>query len=103
VQDALEKNKKTTYFKLTLPNTRNELKVAVWVSGTPEQFLRHIRSEIHTCKQMGLDTSFTEAERAVETAKLDAEIAKGEYTQLCNAEKKRKSIKQRYQVPLLRL
>ncbi len=29
VQDALEKNKKTTYFKLTLPNTGNELKVAI--------------------------------------------------------------------------
>jgi len=52
---------------------------------------------------MGLDMSFTNMEMAVETAKLDAEIAKGEYTQLCNAEKKRKSIKQRYQVPLLRL
>eukprot|EP00804_Cyclotella_cryptica_P006199 CCRYP_015282-RA/>CCRYP_015282-RA protein AED:0.37 eAED:0.37 QI:0/-1/0/1/-1/1/1/0/77 len=42
VQDALEKNKKTTYFKLTLPNTGNELKVAVWASGTPEQFLLHV-------------------------------------------------------------
>ena len=103
MQDALEKNKKTTYFKLTLPNTRNELKVAVWVSGTPEQFLRHIRSEIHTCKQMGLDTSFAEVERAVETAKLDAEIAKGEYTQLRYAKRKKKVSKERYQVPLLRL
>ncbi len=36
VQDALEKTKKTTYFKLTLPNTGNEFKVAIWVSGTPE-------------------------------------------------------------------
>ncbi len=27
VQDALEKIKKTTYFKLTLPNTGNQLKV----------------------------------------------------------------------------
>ena len=39
MQDALEKNKKTTYFKLTLPNTGNELKVAVWASGTPELYL----------------------------------------------------------------
>ena len=36
VQDALEKSKKTTYFKLTLPNNGNELKVAIWASGTPE-------------------------------------------------------------------
>ncbi len=42
VQDALKKTKKTTYFKLTLPNTGNELKVAIWASGTPEQFLMHI-------------------------------------------------------------
>eukprot|EP00804_Cyclotella_cryptica_P018736 CCRYP_007218-RA/>CCRYP_007218-RA protein AED:0.43 eAED:0.44 QI:0/0/0/1/0/0.5/2/0/225 len=49
---------KTTYFKLTLPNTGNELKVAVWASGTPEQFLLHVRSAIHACKQMGLDTDF---------------------------------------------
>eukprot|EP00804_Cyclotella_cryptica_P014523 CCRYP_004822-RA/>CCRYP_004822-RA protein AED:0.00 eAED:0.00 QI:22/-1/0/1/-1/1/1/0/85 len=39
MQDVLEKNKKTTYFKLTLPNTGDELKVAVWASRTPEQFL----------------------------------------------------------------
>ncbi len=29
MQDALKKSKKAMYFKLTLPNTRNELKVAV--------------------------------------------------------------------------
>ena len=29
VQDALEKTKKTTYFKLTLQNTGNKLKVAI--------------------------------------------------------------------------
>eukprot|EP00804_Cyclotella_cryptica_P017469 CCRYP_017392-RA/>CCRYP_017392-RA protein AED:0.39 eAED:0.38 QI:0/0/0/1/1/1/2/0/220 len=74
---------------LTHPNTGNELKVAVWVLGTPEQLLLHVRSAIHACKQMGLDTSFAEAERAVETAKLDAEIAKGEYAQLHNSKKKK--------------
>ena len=42
VQEALEKNKKSNYFKLTLPNTGSELKVALWASGTPEQF-------IHAC------------------------------------------------------
>ncbi len=35
VQDALEKTKRTTYFKQTLPNTRNELKVVIWASMTP--------------------------------------------------------------------
>eukprot|EP00804_Cyclotella_cryptica_P019333 CCRYP_006197-RA/>CCRYP_006197-RA protein AED:0.33 eAED:0.81 QI:0/0/0/1/1/1/2/0/425 len=93
VQDALTKDKKTTYFTLTLPNMGNELKVAVWASGTHEQFLLHVRSAIHVCKQMGLVTNFAQAERAVETAKLDAEIAKEEFTKLCNSKKKKKGNK----------
>eukprot|EP00804_Cyclotella_cryptica_P001718 CCRYP_009081-RA/>CCRYP_009081-RA protein AED:0.37 eAED:0.89 QI:0/0/0.2/1/1/1/5/139/417 len=74
VQDALAKDKKTTYFKLTLPNTGNELKVAVWASGTPEQFLLH--------------------PKAVETAKIEAELAKQDYVTVRNAEKKKKGNKQ---------
>jgi hypothetical protein len=35
VQEALKKNKKTNYFKLTLPNMGSELKVAFWASGLP--------------------------------------------------------------------
>ena len=35
-QDAQEKNKKTMYFKLMLPNTGNKLKGAIWANGTPE-------------------------------------------------------------------
>eukprot|EP00804_Cyclotella_cryptica_P012252 CCRYP_013850-RA/>CCRYP_013850-RA protein AED:0.42 eAED:0.44 QI:0/0/0/1/1/1/2/0/306 len=94
VQDALTKDKKTTYFKLTLPNSRNELKVAVWASGTPEQFLLHVRSAIHACKQMGLDTDFAEAEKAVETAKIKAVLAKEEYVKVLNAKKRRRAIKE---------
>eukprot|EP00804_Cyclotella_cryptica_P010512 CCRYP_016309-RA/>CCRYP_016309-RA protein AED:0.37 eAED:0.37 QI:22/-1/0/1/-1/1/1/0/88 len=41
VQDALAKDEKTNDFKLTLPNRGNELKVAAWASGTPEQRLLH--------------------------------------------------------------
>ena len=50
VQDALDITKNTMYFKLTLPNTGNELKVAIWASGTPEQFLLHIHTAMHVCK-----------------------------------------------------
>ena len=56
MQDALDKTKKTTYFKLTLPKTENELKVAIWASGTPEQFLLHVRTAMLICKQLGLET-----------------------------------------------
>jgi hypothetical protein len=89
VQDALEKGKKTTYVKLTLPDTGNELKVAVWASGTPEQFVLHIRSAIHACKQMGLDAKFAEAEQAVIHAELEAELAKSEYVKLRSSERKK--------------
>ncbi len=58
---ALKKSKKTTYFKLTLPNMGNELKVAIWASRTPKQFLLHVHTAIHVCKQIGLDTNHTDA------------------------------------------
>jgi hypothetical protein len=96
VQDALEKGKKTTYVKLTLLNTGNELKVAAWASGTPEQFVLHVHSAIHACKQKGLDTNFAEAEQTVIKAELEAESAKMEYVKVCNSEKKRiKAISQK--------
>ena len=71
MQEALEKSKKTTYFKLTLPNTGSKLKVALWASGTPEQFILHVCSAIHACKQMEHDIKFSKAEEAVANAILD--------------------------------
>ena len=78
------------YFKLTLPNTGNELKVAIWASGTPEQFLLHVCTAIHVCKQLGLDTNFDDAEKAVITVELEAKLAKTEYAQVRSSEKKKK-------------
>ena len=90
MQEALEKNNTTTYFKLTLPIMGNELKVAVWAFGTPEQFWLRVRSAIHACKQMRLDTSFAKATTALEAAMLDAEVMKGEYVQQSRNSKKNK-------------
>jgi len=47
MQDALAKNKRTMYFKLTCPNTWNEFKVAIWASRTPKQFLLLERRAVH--------------------------------------------------------
>ena len=47
-----------------------------WASGTPEQFLIHVRGAIHAVKEMELHTKFQEAAEAVETANLDLDIAK---------------------------
>ena len=68
VQDALDKTKNTTHFKLTLPNTGNELKVAIWTSGTPGQFLLHVRTAMHICKQLGLETKEANAMMVLEAA-----------------------------------
>ena len=89
MQNALKKSKKNTYFKLALPNTGNELKVVIWASGTPKQYLLHVCTTIHMCKQMGLDANFTDAKKAVTTAKLDAKLATTEYAQVCSSKKKK--------------
>ena len=82
MQDALDKTKKTTYFKLTLPNTGNELKVAIWASGTPEQFLLHVRTAMHVCKQLGLETKEADAMMVLEAAYCKLDAAKAEYSKL---------------------
>ena len=56
------------YFKLMLPNMGSKQKVTFWVSGTPEQFILHVHSAIHACKQMEHDVKFSSAKEAVATA-----------------------------------
>ena len=92
VQESLKKTKKTTYFKLTIPNTRNELKVAIWASGTPEQSLLHVRTAMHICKQLGLETKEANTMMVLEAAYCELDAAKAEYAKLrkkCQAEGKR--------------
>ena len=81
--NRLLRTKKKNYFKYTLPHTGSELKVALWASGTPEQFILHVRSVIHICKQMEHDVKFSNAKEAVANATLDLEIRKEEYAQVC--------------------
>jgi hypothetical protein len=102
LQEALKKNKKTNYFKSTLSHLGSELKVVHWASGTPEQFILHVRSAIHACRQMEHDVKFLNAEEAVATANIDLEIKKDKYAQVCNSEsKKNKGIQEKaYLLPL---
>ena len=67
----------------------SELKVVLWASGTPEQFILYVRSAIHTCKQMEHDVKFSSAKEAVATSLLDLEIEKEEYAQVRSSEKKK--------------
>ena len=50
MQDSIKKNKMTSYFKLILPNTGNDLKVAIWAFRTPKHLLLHVSTTIHACK-----------------------------------------------------
>ncbi len=90
VQEALEKTKKTNYFKLMLPNMGSKLKVTLWASGTPKQFILHLCTAIQTCKQMEHDVKYQNAKEAVATANLDLEIKKDEYAQVRTSEKRKK-------------
>ena len=93
VQDALDKTKKTTYFKLTLPNTGNDLKVAIWASSrTPKQLLLHFHTAMHICKQLGLETKEAGAMMALEAAYCELDAAKVEYA---NAKQKMKDWKEK--------
>ena len=61
---------------MTLTNKENELKVAIWMSGTHKQFLLHLHYAIH---KMGFVTNFAKTKKAVETSILDMDLTKGEY------------------------
>ena len=67
----------------------SELKVALWASNTPKQFILHVLATIHTCKQMEHDVKYQNTEEALATANLDLEIKKEEYVQVCTSEKKK--------------
>ena len=100
VQDALEKTKKITYFKLTLPNNVNELKLDIWTSGPPEQFLLHVHTSMHLYKQLDLETEEDNAMMALQAAYCKLDAAKAEYSKLAKeAKQKAKDVRDRDQNP----
>ena len=52
------------------------MRVAIWVSETPEHFLIHVHGAVSIIHQIGLDSKFNEAADAVENLRLDFDIAK---------------------------
>jgi hypothetical protein len=62
----------------------SELKVALWSSVTPEQFILHVCSVIHTCKRLEHDIKFSSAA----TALLNLGIKNDEYAQVRSSERK---------------
>ena len=84
------------YFKLTLPNTKNELKVVIRASRTPQQFLLHVCTAIHVCKQLGPETKESDDMMALEAAYCKLDATKGEYA---NAKQKVKNSKKKEETP----
>ena len=54
VQEALNaNNREARTQKIKLPN-KTEFQAGVWNTGTPEEFLMHVKQAIHACDRMGL-------------------------------------------------
>jgi hypothetical protein len=69
--------------KLTLPG-KVELRVSVWLHGTPEQFIMHVQQAINAIKQKGLKETYEkivgtkkECTSKLEQARLSLEISQG--------------------------
>ena len=55
------------------------MRMMIWASRTPEQFLIHVRGMICAIKEMELDTKFQEAVTEVEFATLEVKLSKMAY------------------------
>ena len=53
---------------MKLPN-KTEFKASVWYTGTPEEFLNHVKGAIHACERMGLFSDYAEALKGHLTSK----------------------------------
>jgi len=69
VQDTLNANSKESRTEtIKLPN-KTEFRASVWYTGTPEEFLNHVKGAIHACERMGLFSDYAEAVKGRLTSK----------------------------------
>ena len=74
--------------------------MAIWASGTPKQFLLHIWTALHVCKQLGLETQEADAMMVLEAAYCKLDAAKAEYAKLAkNTKQKAKDLKEKEETP----
>ncbi len=58
IQDAVNANSNQPCMqKIKLPN-KTEFQAGVWNTGTPEEFLMHVKQAIHACDRMGLFSDY---------------------------------------------
>ena len=61
IQDAVNANSNEPRTqKIKLPN-KTEFQAGVWNTGTPEEFLMHVKQAIHACDRMGLFSDYETA------------------------------------------
>lgn len=64
VQDALNANSKEARTqKIKLPN-KTEFQATIWNTGTPEEFVNHVKQALHACERMGLFADYDAALKA---------------------------------------
>ena len=66
LQEAVESS--TNMLKLLLPH-KVELRVPVWLKGTPEQFLVHVQQALDAIRQKGLQTALERQSRTRRSAR----------------------------------
>ena len=65
IQDAVNaNNNEPRTQKIKLPN-KTEFQAGVWNTGTPEEFLMHVKQAIHACDRMGLFSDYETARENV--------------------------------------
>ena len=78
VQDALNINHKERLQKFKLPNG-TEFNAGIWYTGTPEEFLNHVKQAVHACERLGYFKNYQAAKKAHGESKKAHSDAVSEY------------------------
>ena len=71
VQETLAAKREPQYDTFELPN-KTKFKVRIWDTGTPEEFLNHVKQALNTCERVGHFEDYTKALQTREKAKRNA-------------------------------
>ena len=78
VQDALNINHKERLQKIKLPNG-TEFNASIWYTGTPKEFLNHVKQAVHACERLGYFSNYQPARKAHGDSKKTHAEAVSEY------------------------
>ena len=64
VQDALSANSKEPCTEKIKLDNGATFQAGIWHSGTPEEFLNHVKQAVHACKRKGLFSDYAKVLKA---------------------------------------